>query len=137
MAEPDEKTRDLERTVLAHEVGKKIRLRRSETGWSLDALALVAGIGRASLQEIEAGRQTPRIDTLVRLAVALGADAEELLPDPASYSALFAPRLLEDLGQRFGVAPDGRLVLIQDNEGAATSSPRSSGQSISKRIKGR
>lgn len=64
-----------------HQVGRAIRrLRGSE---SQDSLAARAGVRQATLSGIETGARSPRIDTLGKIARALGQPLEALMREPA------------------------------------------------------
>lgn len=56
-------------------LGRHIRELREAANLSQEALAVNAGIGRATLARIEKGQHSPRYDTLVALAGALGIPA--------------------------------------------------------------
>lgn len=68
------------RDLLAQDIGDRVRERRDGLGYSMELLAGLADISKSTLVEIEQGRQVPRGDTLIALAWALGARAEDLLP---------------------------------------------------------
>jgi len=55
------------------------RIRRSR-GLSQDRLAELSGVDQSSLSLIETGRRTPTIDTLARLADALGVEMADFFP---------------------------------------------------------
>lgn len=61
--------------------GARIRAVRTERGLSLSALAAEAGIGKATLSELETGRRNPTLDTLYALAGPLGVPLAALV-DP-------------------------------------------------------
>lgn len=60
-------------------MGGRIRQLRQATGMTQEELAAGAGIGRVTLVRIERGEQSPRYDTLVALAAALGRPLAALL----------------------------------------------------------
>ena len=60
-------------------IGVKIRQLRESAGLTQEALAQAAGIGRVTLVRIEKGEQSPRYETLVALARALGQPIQELV----------------------------------------------------------
>jgi transcriptional regulator with XRE-family HTH domain len=63
-----------------HDVGDRIRERRTELGWSLRDLEERAGVNNAVILRIETGAiAQPRIDKLNRLARALGLNVADLL----------------------------------------------------------
>jgi DNA-binding XRE family transcriptional regulator len=60
-------------------IGDRIRQLRSSAGLTQQALAQAANIGRVTLVRIENGDQSPRYETMVSLAQALGRPLEELV----------------------------------------------------------
>lgn len=60
-------------------IGARIRQLREASGSTQEALARAADIGRVTLVRIENGEQSPRYDTLVSLAGALGRSLGELV----------------------------------------------------------
>jgi transcriptional regulator with XRE-family HTH domain len=62
-------------------VGPRIQRLREARNLSQSALARKAKVGRITLVRIEAGTQDPTLETLERLARALGVRLRELLPD--------------------------------------------------------
>ncbi len=62
-------------------LGPRIRTRRKSLRFTLDSLAARAGVSKSYLSRIENGKKTPPLDTLSRLARALGTDIKLLLSD--------------------------------------------------------
>ena len=60
-------------------IGLRIRQLRESAGLTQEALALAAKIGRVTLVRIEGGDQSPRYETLLSLARALGRSIQELV----------------------------------------------------------
>ena len=60
-------------------IGSRIRRLREAARLTQEELATAAGIGRVTLVRIENGEQSPRYETLVALAGALGRPVAELL----------------------------------------------------------
>ena len=60
-------------------IGARIRQLRESAGLTQEALAQSAGVGRVTLVRIENGEQSPRYETLVALARALGQPMGELV----------------------------------------------------------
>ena len=56
----------------------KVQRLRNERHLSQDALATRSGLTTDGIRKVEQGRRTPRADTLVRLADALGIKTDEL-----------------------------------------------------------
>jgi transcriptional regulator with XRE-family HTH domain len=59
---------------------ENLRRIRKERGLSQRALAARAGVVKSTIYEAEAGRHVPRIQTLEKLADALGVEIVDLLP---------------------------------------------------------
>jgi DNA-binding XRE family transcriptional regulator len=64
-------------------LGRRIRELREAAGMTQEEVANAAGIGRVTLVRIERGEQSPRYQTLVSLARALGLPLAQLIPAPA------------------------------------------------------
>src|SRR6188472_2201071 len=62
-------------------LGRSIGRLRRERAWSAAELARRAGIGKATLSEIEAGRRNTTLETLDALTRALGVALSAPLPD--------------------------------------------------------
>lgn len=62
--------------------GALIRARRKATGRTALEVARAAGMARSNYARLEASRHQPRVDTLRRVAAALGLDLAELLAQP-------------------------------------------------------
>ena len=104
--------------------GARIRALREERGMSLSALAAAAGIGKATLSELEGGRRNPTLDTVYAVAGPLGVPlvalvAEAGASDALSDDALTAVRLhlLVEPGRTTEV------YLVRVRPGAERSSP--------------
>ena len=67
-------------------IGVRIRQLRESVGLTQEALAQAANIGRVTLVRIENGYQSPRYDTLVSLAGALGRPVQWSLIDGEALS---------------------------------------------------
>lgn len=63
-------------------VGERIRRHRESAGFTQEALARAADIGRVTLVRLENGEQSPRFKTLKAVADALGMEAAHLLVEP-------------------------------------------------------
>lgn len=59
-------------------IGERVAALRKSRGWTCRELARRAGIGDATLYNLECANKAPRIDTLLRLAETLGVDVREL-----------------------------------------------------------
>ena len=60
-------------------LGSRMRELRESAGLTQEALAAEAGIGRVTLVRVEKGEQSPRFETLLAVARALGMEVGELL----------------------------------------------------------
>ncbi|WP_370618831.1 helix-turn-helix domain-containing protein [Mumia sp. Pv 4-285] len=83
-------------------VGAQVRRLREDRGLSQSALARAAGIGKASLSELEAGRRNATLATLYALAEPLGVPLAALLDEAigAEVSGSGVTARLVDVGHR-------------------------------------
>lgn len=63
----------------AHRIGERVRGAREDRGWSLVELAKRAGMHRPNLHRLETGKHLPSLDTLERVAAALGVRVVDLV----------------------------------------------------------
>ena len=63
----------------AQRIGGRVRRAREGRGWSLATLAGRAGMHRPNLHRLEAGRHVPSLETLERVAEALGLRVADLV----------------------------------------------------------
>lgn len=75
--------RTFEDTAHRRAFGDKVRELRRARGWTQEVLAEQVGTGRGYLAEIEGGRRAATIDTIHRIAVALGVTIADLFAPPA------------------------------------------------------
>lgn len=68
-----------ENKAVRAQVGRLLFRRRREAGLTQEQLARRAALDQAVISRIEKGQQRPRVDTLERIASALGLDLSELL----------------------------------------------------------
>lgn len=68
------------------EVGRRLRRARASAGLTQQQVAEEIGLSRASIANIEAGRQQFPLHVLVRLAQAVGVKANDLLPGQHVFS---------------------------------------------------
>lgn len=61
------------------DVGARIKSLREAAGLSQNELARRAGVSQSGLSYIESGEKSPSVDTLLRIADALGVTVSELL----------------------------------------------------------
>lgn len=88
-------------------VGARIREVRESRGISLSALAREAGIGKATLSQLESGQRNPTIETLYAICGPLGAPLSSLIGEAEGSAALAAGGMrsvLLDLRRRPGGA---------------------------------
>ncbi|MCL6596983.1 MAG: helix-turn-helix domain-containing protein [Firmicutes bacterium] len=81
----------MDRDSLSQSVGIVLREARVKAGLSQEALADRAGVDRTFVGRIENGKQSPTLDTLARMAQALGLRPSEVLRQaekrsPVGYS---------------------------------------------------
>ncbi len=57
-----------------------LRRWRERRGWSLRKLGAESGVSYVTVQRIEAGKMSPTLDTLEKLASALGITVRDLIP---------------------------------------------------------
>lgn len=67
-------------------LGERLKAARTARGWSYDKLARMAEVAKGTVVEIERGR-SPRIDTLRRIADALGVSLDDLCPPESAKTA--------------------------------------------------
>jgi transcriptional regulator with XRE-family HTH domain len=60
-------------------LGRNVFKARRGAGFSQEELGAMASLHRTEIGLVENGQRLPRVDTLIRLASALGVDAAELL----------------------------------------------------------
>jgi transcriptional regulator with XRE-family HTH domain len=72
-------------------LGRRIQSRRNQRGVTLDVMAVRTGFSKGYLSRIENGKKTPPLDTLARIARALGTDVNTLLSDERGGGADEAP----------------------------------------------
>jgi transcriptional regulator with XRE-family HTH domain len=67
--------------VIERAIGAAIRAARLASGLSMTALAEQCGVSQPYLSQLEHGKGSPSINTLYRIANALGVSPQDLLPD--------------------------------------------------------
>ena len=63
----------------AARLGRNVFMARRRAGFSQEALGALASLHRTEVGMVEKGERLPRVDTLIKLASALGVSAGELL----------------------------------------------------------
>lgn len=79
-------------TRLSIIVGENLRHFRRKHGLSLEQLALVSGVSRAMLGQIETGKSAPTINLLGRIAGALQVSVSSLISNPGATGTIIVPR---------------------------------------------
>ncbi|NYV73002.1 helix-turn-helix domain-containing protein [Streptomyces sp. UH6] len=64
-------------------IGERIRAARLHQNLTQEKVYLAAGIDRRTLQEVEAGRGNPRVETLLRIAAVLDIPIGQLMQHDA------------------------------------------------------
>ena len=67
--------------AVARDFGAKLRKARQASGLSQEALADLSGMTRTAISPLERGDHMPRLDTVIKLAGALGKEPCELIAD--------------------------------------------------------
>lgn len=70
--------RKVDRAAAEH-LGRNLFMARRRAGFSQEELGALASLHRTEVGMVENGTRLPRVDTLIKLASALGVRAEELL----------------------------------------------------------
>lgn len=78
-------------------VGRRIKRERIALGWTQRQLADTVGVGVPYVSKIEAERETPSDELLMRIGQALNVDPDELL--------IVARRLPDEVAERFASNP--------------------------------
>jgi transcriptional regulator with XRE-family HTH domain len=81
------------------------RFRRAH-GWTQQQLAERSGVDKATINQAERGRRSPRVETLEKLAVALGVEMADFFPRAQQdlFSEAALARLESDARDHAGVA---------------------------------
>ena len=95
-------------------IGDRIKAARKDKGLTQKQLEELCGINAANIRKYESGRQNPKIETIKRIANALGVDVYELLG--AAERELFvegeASALFRGVGKDYSFSePEKKLVL--------------------------
>jgi transcriptional regulator with XRE-family HTH domain len=93
------------------EIGRNIRTRRRQIDVSQDHVALQLGISRATLANIETGRQRVLVHQLYGIARALRVKPSDLLPPPSPDKATYLT--LESLPVGGDVNPEQRKEVFR------------------------
>ena len=72
-------------------IGDKIRYYRKEKGWTQKQLGEACGINESNLRKYELGKQNPKLDTLTKIAEALGVSVYALINTAFNSLDAFPP----------------------------------------------
>ena len=100
----------VDRDDIYWQIGLRIRRAREGHGITQDALATWADLTRASIANIEAGRQRVTIHALFKMAGGLNVSMSELLPDYAAEPHFDVEELVENGVQRKDAEKIARLL---------------------------
>src|SRR5437868_6244730 len=78
-------------SALALAIGGRVRQERQARRWTLDQLAVAAGVSRRMLVSVEQGSVNPSVGTLLRLSDALGVGLPALLDVPSAKPVNVTP----------------------------------------------
>lgn len=100
------------------EVGRKLRQARVTQGFSQERLAQQLGISRASVVNIEAGRQRAPLHLLWQLSEALATDLSMLIPrreelSPTAREAALDPAMVKQIREAANNDSDGVKALTR------------------------
>lgn len=68
---------------VAWAIGQRVLAIRERRGWTQQDLADRSEMARADITRLEAGKDAPKLDTLRRIAAALGLEVSDLLKGPS------------------------------------------------------
>lgn len=85
-------------------IGKNVRKIRKEKGISILDLSKKTNLSKSTISDLETGKSSPTIDTLMKIADALGVDVQDFFRE----SCKKASEIVEDLEEEF---PEGVYVL--------------------------
>lgn len=103
------------------EFGEILRARRKSAGLTQGEVAARVGLQRTSITNMEKGRQHVQLHQLFRLASAVGAQPEELLPSAgAGADELMSLEAIDELRD---ASSEDRAMVARVLRSAATSTP--------------
>lgn len=82
---------DMDIDALYRQIGTTIRQKRKQLGWTQEQLANQMATSRASLANIETGRQNVLVHQLYKFAAVLDLKIEDLLPPADKTNSLSSP----------------------------------------------
>ncbi len=81
--------------AVAWTIGQRVLATRVRRGWTQQDLADKSEMARANIARLEAGKHAPKLETLRRIAVALGLEASDLLKEPSTRPGVEDSQWLE------------------------------------------
>jgi len=90
---------------------EELRRIRGSRGWSQQKLADVSGVNKATINQIERGRRSPNIETLEKLADALGVELADFFPKAQAPLSFEEPEREASTGRRLA---DEALVALRE-----------------------
>ncbi|MBN3792021.1 cupin domain-containing protein [Burkholderia sp. Ac-20353] len=84
-----------ESVLAAVSIGSKIRALRQRLELTLDDVAATAGMSKPFLSQVERGRATPSITSLVRIAAALGVTVQYFIDTPSEARSVRRADMLQ------------------------------------------
>jgi transcriptional regulator with XRE-family HTH domain len=87
---------------------KGLRFYRNRSGMSIDALAAASGVSRATIWNSEVGKTSPSIESLERMADALGVSASQILAGGGCADRTAREGIADEVGNH-----DSRLWLLE------------------------
>ncbi|WP_020677334.1 helix-turn-helix domain-containing protein [Geopsychrobacter electrodiphilus] len=95
-------------------IGTRMRAKRLEMKLSQKALAEIIGISPPAINRLEKNIKAPSVDTLTKLAKALGVSTDFLLGS-GEEDAIFVDDEIKDAFQEFKqLSPDNRQQILQN-----------------------
>ena len=77
-------------------IGSSIRFHRRKAGLTQARLARMAGVGKASVFDVEKGKETVQMDTLLKILSVLNMDLDVKSPLTAEFLTTAGARALDD-----------------------------------------
>lgn len=81
--------------AVAWAIGQRVLAAREKRGWTQQNLAGKSEMARANIARLEAGKHAPKLETLRRIAAALGMETSDLLKEPGYLSGAEDGRWVE------------------------------------------
>ncbi|MGU7784829.1 helix-turn-helix domain-containing protein [Burkholderia sp. PU8-34] len=104
-----------ESVLVAVSLGNKIRALRQRLNLTLDEAAATAGISKPFLSQVERGRATPSITSLVRIAKALGVTVQYFIDAPTEARSVCRANALQYFQFANSASSFARLTNLVDS----------------------